>query len=202
PETREPGLVLFCGAMDRDENADAVLWFYRGSWPRVRATVPAARLVIAGNAPLPRVAALAADPSVIVTGYVPDWGTVYARADVCIAPSLVGGGVITKVIDGMAAGRPVVTTSIGNEGVDAPPGAVCVADQPDAFADAVVRLLRDPAEWSRVAGAGRAFAQRTYRWADNVDRLEDLYCDLAGSANRRPGSPPPASGRQRAWRRR
>ncbi len=178
PETRTPGTVLFCGAMDRVENAAAVLWFYQHGWPRVREAVPTARLVIAGHAPLPQVARLAADPSVRVTGTVADLCPVYARTDVCVAPSLVGGGVLNKVIDGMAAGRPVVTTTVGNEGVAAPPTAVYVADEPVAFADAVVHLLRDPAEWARVAAAGRAFVQRTYRWQENVTRLEALYDEL------------------------
>jgi len=178
PETREPDTVLFAGAMDRAENADAVLWFYRECWPRVRKAVPTARLVIAGHAPLPRVARLASDPTVTVTGAVPDLRPVYARAAVCIAPSLVGGGVFNKVIDGLAAGRPVVTTTVGNEGVAAPPDAVCVADEPVAFTDAVVRLLRDPDEWARVAAAGRDFVQRTYRWEENVARLEALYREL------------------------
>jgi hypothetical protein len=135
-------------------------------------------LVIAGHAPLPRVARLSADPHVTVTGYIPDLRPVYDRADVCIAPSLVGGGVLNKVIDGMAAGRPVVTTTAGHEGVAAPPAAVCVADEPAAFASDVVRLLQDADEWARVAAAGRSFVQRTYRWADNVARLEALYGEL------------------------
>lgn len=181
PETCEPGTVLFCGAMNRRENADTVLWFARECWPRVREAVPTARLVVAGHAPLPRVARLAADPTVSVTGTVPDLRPVYARAHVCIAPSLVGGGVLNKVVDGMAAGRPVVTTTVGNEGVAAPPEAVRVADDPAAFADAVVRLLRDPAEWTRVARAGREYVQRTYRWDDNVARLEALYRELSTS---------------------
>ncbi len=175
PETREPGTVLFCGAMDRAENADAVLWFYRYCWPQVRAAVPTARLLIVGHAPRPAVVRLAADPTVTVTGYIPDLRPAYARAEVCIAPSLVGGGVLNKVIDGMAAGRPVVTTSAGNEGVAAPPEAVYVADEPAAFAAAVIRLLQDPAEWIRVATHGRTFVQSTYRWAENVTRLENLY---------------------------
>jgi len=189
--TREPGTVLFAGAMNRAENADAVLWFYRACWPRVRQAIPTARLVIAGHAPLPRITRLAADPTVhrtqrvTVTGTVPDLRPVYARADVCIAPSLAGGGVLNKVIDGMAAGRPVVTMAVGNEGVAAPPDAVRVADEPAVFANAVVRLLRDPDEWARVAAAGRAFVQRTYRWADNVARLEALYHEMSTTKKQR-----------------
>jgi glycosyltransferase involved in cell wall biosynthesis len=96
----------------------------------------------------------------------------------------VGGGVLNKVIDGMAAGRPVVTTSVGNEGVAAPSDTVYVTDEPAAFADAVVRLLRDPDEWARVAAAGRAFVQRTYRWDDNVARLEALYREMSTAKKR------------------
>jgi len=173
---RRPGTVLFVGAMDRDENCEAVLWFHRHCWPLIRFREPRARLEIVGASPQPRVQELARDPTVTVAGYVPDLREPYARCHVAIAPILAGGGVMNKVIDAMAAGRPVVSTTTGNEGVAAPPGqAVLVADEPQAFTDHVVDLLRDDLLWTRIAQAGRAHVQQTYDWERNVSQLELLY---------------------------
>lgn len=173
---RQPGTVLFVGAMDRAENCEAVLWFYRHCWPLIRFREPRARLEIVGASPQPRVQELAHDPAVTVAGYVPDLREPYARCHVAIAPILAGGGVMNKVIDAMAAGRPVVSTTIGNEGVAAPPGeAVLVADDPEAFTGHVVDLLRDDLLWTRIAQGARAHVQQTYDWEQNVSRLELLY---------------------------
>ena len=175
-DERQPGTLLFVGAMDRDENCEAVLWFHRHCWPLIRFREPRARLMIVGAMPQPRIQDLARDTAVTVTGYVPDLRQPYARCHVAIAPILAGGGVINKVIDAMAAGRPVVTTALGNEGVAAPPGqAVLVADDPQAFTGHVLDLLRDDLLWDRIAQAGRAYVQQTYDWKRNVSQLELLY---------------------------
>jgi glycosyltransferase involved in cell wall biosynthesis len=173
---RQPGTILFAGAMDRDENCEAVLWFHRHCWPLVRFREQRTRLEIVGASPQPRVQELARDAAVNVAGYLPDLREPYARCHVAIAPILVGGGVMNKVIDAMAAGRPVVSTSIGNEGVAALPGqAVLVADDPQEFAYHVVALLRDEALWDRIARGGRAHVQQIYDWERNVSQLELLY---------------------------
>jgi len=173
---RQPGTILFVGAMDRDENCEAVLWFHRHCWPLIRFSEPRARLEIVGASPQPRIRQLARDPAVTVAGYVPDLREPYARCHVAIAPILAGGGVMNKVIGAMAAGRPVVSTSTGNEGVAAPHGqAVLVADDPAAFANHVVDLLRDDLLWNRIAQGGRAYVQQTYDWEQNISRLEALY---------------------------
>ena len=175
-DERQPAAILFVGAMDRDENCQAVLWFHRHCWPLIRAKAPEARLEIVGASPQPHIQELARDAAVTVYGYVPDLRAAYARCHVAIAPILAGGGVINKVIDAMAAGRPVVSTTLGNEGVAAPPGqAVLVADDPQAFAGHVLDLLRDDLLWNRIAQAGRVYVQHTYDWERNVSRLELLY---------------------------
>jgi glycosyltransferase involved in cell wall biosynthesis len=175
-DERRPGTVLFVGAMDRDENCQAVLWFHRHCWPLIRSREPRARLEIVGASPQPHIQELARDKAVTVSGYVPDLRAAYARSHVAIAPILTGGGVINKVIDAMAAGRPVVSTTLGNEGVAAPPGqAVLVADEPEVFSRHVLDLLHDDLLWGRIAQAGRAYVQQTYDWERNVSQLELLY---------------------------
>jgi polysaccharide biosynthesis protein PslH len=187
PTERRPGTVLFVGAMDRDENCQAVLWFHRYCWPLIRARAPEARLEIVGASPQERVQRLARDPTVTVAGYLPDLREPYARCHVAIGPILYGGGVMNKVVNAMAAGRPVVSTTAGNEGVAAlPDQAVLVADEPQTFARHVVALLRDDLLWNRIAHGGRAHVQQTYDWERNVSRLEALYHRHVGAA---PASP-------------
>lgn len=179
PEEKEKGNILFVGAMDRDENCEAVLHFYRLAFPHIRAAMPQVKLWVVGAAPQKRILALAGDPAVFVTGYVPDLRPYYARAEVCIAPMLLGGGVMNKVIDAMGAGRPVVSTEAGNEGVGARPDEeILLADDPHDFARKTLALLQDEKLWSKIASGGRRLAQETYDWERNVAQLEELYRTL------------------------
>ena len=186
---RQKGCLLFVGAMDRDENCEAVLYFYRQVFSRIQSAChQSVELWIAGAHPQPRIVDLGGDPAVKVTGYVPDLRAVYARCDVFVAPMQTPGGVFNKIVDAMAAGRPVVTSSLGNEGVAAAPGlAVRIADEPGSFADHVVALLHNEALWRQVAGRGRDHVRRLYDWQANVARLEALYerwVDRKRSANK------------------
>jgi glycosyltransferase involved in cell wall biosynthesis len=107
---------------------------------------------------------------------VPALEPYYARATLFVSPMRVGGGILLKNIDAMAAGCPVVTTSIGNEGVGATPGRDLVtADDPDAFARAVVRLLRDEDERRRLTEHGRQFVETRFSLDVTVKGLESAY---------------------------
>jgi glycosyltransferase involved in cell wall biosynthesis len=139
----------------------------------VRDAHPAAELRFVGAAPpawLQRAAA--SDPRVTVTGWAPDLVEVWAETDVAVCPSLTGGGLLLKVAQPMAAGRPVVTTTLGNEGVAAPGGAVAVADRPAAFAQEVLRLLEDRVHWERMAQAGRRHIAAAMNWDASMKNLE------------------------------
>ncbi len=176
PDERRPERLLFAGAMDRDENCEAVVYFAREVLPRVRARCPNAELHVVGSRPQKRILNLGREPGITVTGYVKDLRPAYAACDVFVAPMLTPGGIFNKIVDAMGAGRPVVTTSLGNEGLGAPVDeAVCVADEAVRFADLTVALLHDPALWDRIASGGRRHVQRIYRWDDNVSRLEALF---------------------------
>ena len=185
-EERQRGRLLFVGAMDRDENCEAVLYFYNHIFPRVRLSRPEVEFWVVGANPQLRVKHLAQDPEVQVTGYVEDLRAVYAACDVFVAPMQLPGGVFNKIVDAMAAGRPVVTTSLGNEGVSAPTStSVCVADEPGCFADRTLALLRNDVLWKQVASGGRRHVRRVYDWEANISRLEALYEHLIWSAQRR-----------------
>ncbi len=142
---REDQSLLFLGAMDRGPNVKSALYFWNKILPLVRQDVPDVKFVIVGSRPLPEVRALAEkDEHTVVTGFVEDIEKYYKTATVFVAPLLTGGGIIVKTLDALAAGTPVVTTSIGNEGIGAKPGEhLLVGDTPASFAAQVVLLLCD-----------------------------------------------------------
>ncbi len=175
-----PGhVVLFFGAMNRAVNVEAVRFFYRLVWPQVRRAVPASQFHIVGGSPTAEVRALAEDASVVVTGYLPDPVAHFARSDVAVAPMRVGGGILTKVLETMAAGLPVVATSVANEGIAAEPGReMLLADDPQAMAKEVIRLLRESARRREVGLAGQELVRRRFGWPAVLERWERLYQEV------------------------
>lgn len=173
PDRLIPGRLTFMGALDRVANAAAARFLLTEVWSRIQRAYPTATLHIVGAAPpawLRRAAA--SDPRVQVTGWAPDLVEVWAQTDIAVCPSLTGGGLLLKVAQPMAAGRPVVTTTLGNEGTAAPEDAVAIADDPAAFAQEVLRLLEDRAYWERLAQAGRRHITATLDWESSMDQLE------------------------------
>ncbi len=172
PEECEPYRVLFVGALDRVRNQVAVRWLVDEIWPQVLIACPESVLRIVGANPPAEVQALADRPGVQVTGWVPDLRAEYARARVIVAPMRSEAGALNKVIDGLAAGRPVVATTLANTGIGAPPEALRSADDSHAFAYAISQLLRHQGEWARCAQAGQRFALTTFDWPRSVRQLE------------------------------
>jgi len=171
--------VVFTGKMDYRPNVDAMLWFHRRVWPRVLAAITDAHLYIVGKSPHPRLAPLRGDPSVTITGWVPDVLPYLAGADVVVAPMRTGGGTQLKVLEAMAAGRPLVTTTFGAEGVGLTPGQhALVEDDPARQAQAIGRLLADRAAARALATAGRRLVVERYDWSVVAARLEDVYASL------------------------
>jgi glycosyltransferase involved in cell wall biosynthesis len=171
--------VLFTGTMDYRPNVDAARWFVTEVWPLVRRARPAARFVIAGRDPAPSVRALGARPGVEVTGAVPEVAPLFRAAAVYAAPLRIGGGVRLKILEAFAHGAPVVSTGMGAEGIDLVDGRdALLADEPAAFARAVVRLLDDPAAGRALADGGRALVEARYDWRVLAPALEALYDQL------------------------
>ena len=107
----------------------------------------------------------------VVTGYVPDLGRCLRQSAVLVVPLLSGSGMRVKILEAFARGIPVVSTTIGVEGIDAEPGEhLLVADRPEDFARAVRRVLDDPAEAARLAGAARRLIEERYDWRTALGR--------------------------------
>jgi sugar transferase (PEP-CTERM/EpsH1 system associated) len=168
--------LIFTGTMDFRPNVDAVLWFAREVLPLVRAEVPEARFVVAGQRPHGRLDVLRDDPAVTLTGWVEDTRPYIADAAVYVAPLRMGGGTRFKLLEAMAMGKPVVATSLGAEGFPVTHNReLLVADTAADFAAAVVALLRTPEQREELGQAGRVFVEQRYDWRVIVPRVEAAY---------------------------
>ena len=190
PEGHAPEL-LFTGTMDFRPNVDAMLWFAEAILPRLRRARPELRCLVVGKMPAPRLLAAARTcPGLEVTGAVPDVRPYLARAAVYVVPMRLGSGTRLKVLEAMAAGVPVVSTRMGLEGIAAVPGEhAYVADTPAAFADAVLRLLADPTEATRLAQHARALVETHYDWERLTPALPALYQTLVRAGETYSGLP-------------
>jgi GT2 family glycosyltransferase/glycosyltransferase involved in cell wall biosynthesis len=154
--------ICFLGGYRHSPNVDAVRFFVREVFPLLRQAEPGIRFVIAGANPTPEVKALATD-DVIVTGMVADLRAVFDTTRVFACPLRAGAGVKGKLATAMSYGLPVVTTSIGAEGMDLRDGEhVLVADTPAAFAASCLRAYRDAALWQRLSAAGQALVRENH----------------------------------------
>jgi glycosyltransferase involved in cell wall biosynthesis len=174
---RDAATIVFTGNMGYFSNVDAACWFAERVLPLVRRDVPEARLRVIGARPTARVRRLArADASVSVLGYVDDLGPHLRGATVAVAPMRAGAGQQFKVLEAMASGAPVVATPVAADALEARcGGALVVADTAEAFAEAVVALVRDPCHAGRVAARARSFVEDRYTWERSTLLLEEQH---------------------------
>ncbi|MCU0256620.1 MAG: glycosyltransferase family 4 protein [Vicinamibacterales bacterium] len=155
--------VLFVGALDWPPNAEAVDWLLAAMWPDVLREFPTARLTIVGRGQAPLAARWRRAPAVRFTGRVESVEPWFAASRAMVVPLRSGSGMRVKILDALARGLPVVTTSVGVEGIDAVPGEhVMVADTPAAFVAATLRVLRERDLAERLSREGRALALARY----------------------------------------
>lgn len=155
--------ILFVAGFGHPPNVDAARWLVEEILPRVRARIPQIRLSLVGSNPTEEVKALAAD-GVDVTGYVDDLAlaSLYRSARVVVAPLRFGAGVKLKVLEAMACGVPVVTTSVGAQGLLGLDQVVPVSDDPEGLAGALVELLVDDHCWKMVSDAARDYIRQHF----------------------------------------
>jgi glycosyltransferase involved in cell wall biosynthesis len=179
---RQTNQLLFSGHMGYEPNIDAILYFWREIWPLVSARIPGAHLMIAGTSPDEEVQRLGREhpEQVTVTGRVEDMRLHLSRASVCLAPLKNGSGTRLKVLEAMAMARPVVSTSIGCEGLAVRNGEnILIADRPESFADAIARLLEQEALWKRVSENGRKLVVEQYDWEQLARPMARVWRELA-----------------------
>lgn len=174
PVRAERYSLVFTGLLSYRPNLDGVRWFVDEVLPLVRRRRPGAVLRVVG-AGTPDELAQAAGPGVEVVGRAPDLRPYLAGAACVVAPIRMGGGTRLKVLEALSMARPLVSTTVGCEGIDVRDGThLRVADDPQRFADAVCDVLDQPAEAGRMGEAGRRLVSAEYSWASSGDRLRAL----------------------------
>jgi glycosyltransferase involved in cell wall biosynthesis len=149
-------------------------------FPQVRREVPDAEFWIVGSNPNREIWRLAESPGIHVTGAVEDVRPYYAMAKVAVAPYRYGEGTKIKVVEAMACGTPMVSTSIGCQGLEVMDGRhLLIADNETDFSRRVIELLRDPEQGQAMATAARALAVEKYSWQGLISALEPKLQELA-----------------------
>ncbi len=174
--------VVYFGLLSTVPNVDGVMHFARDIWPRIAAAHPQARWKIIGIRPPASIQALAG-PRIEVTGFVPDLRPHLAEAAAVVVPLRLGGGTRLKIVEAMAMGKPIVSTALGAEGIEAVTGRdILIEDEPAGFADAVGRVLAEPGLAASIGQSARRLAVERYSWDAAARRLEDFYRQVLENA--------------------
>jgi len=176
PEQEGPPRLVFTGTLGYPPNSEGIRWFADHVWPEVRRHVPDVQLDVVGRDPPPSVQELGHREGINMIGPVPVMDPYFARAHAVVVPILTGAGIRVKIVEAMAAGRAVVSTSLGWEGLPhvQPDRHLLVADDPIEFAMAAVRLLEQPDLRHRIARDARLLAERQYDWRRLGDEQEEV----------------------------
>lgn len=175
---RNPFALVFSGSMDWHPNEDAMLYFMKDVLPKVQAQVPETTLSIVGRHPSARLRTAAMLAGVEVTGTVPDIRPWLNKAAVYIVPLRIGGGTRLKIYEALAMGMPVVSTTIGAEGLSLRDEVHLLrADGTEEFANSIVTLLRNPAMRTSLGEAGRQLMEENYGWSKIAHQFESLCRD-------------------------
>lgn len=177
--TRITNRIVFVGSMDYHANIDGVVSFSREIWPKLHARKPELIFTIVGRDPSAEVRELASIPGIEVTGTVDDVRPYYGEAVAAIVPLKVGGGSRLKILEAMAAGVPVISTSLGAEGLEVDNGQnILIADSDDEMIETVVGLSENQEQKTRLRHAGRTLVSSHYDWSRVGANLFEIYQKL------------------------
>jgi glycosyltransferase involved in cell wall biosynthesis len=171
----EPDTLIYPGALSYDANFDAMAYFLRDVFPIIKTARPKARLRITGKADADRRAQLPDVDGVEFTGYLPDIRPVVGRSWAEVVPLRKGGGTRLKILEALALGVPVISTSKGIEGLDLEADQhALIADSAPGFAAQTIRLLEQPELRARLVEAGRQIVREHYDWRVIGQQFNDL----------------------------
>jgi glycosyltransferase involved in cell wall biosynthesis len=173
---RQPTTLVFSGKMSFHANIAGIFYFVKRILPLIWEKRPETRLIIAGSNPPASIRSLASDHRIEVTGYVPDLRPFIAQAQVAISPLPYAVGIQNKILEAMALGTPVVATSSATAGLKTITGRhLLVADEPEAFARQVLRLLADRILWNDLSQHGLAYIATHHNWEHITHQLINVY---------------------------
>ena len=179
--------IGFLGNMGYPPNIEAVHWLYEKVFLPIRRELPGLSLIVIGKDPVGSIKKLGAEPGVVVTGTVETIWPYINSVDVFVFPLLRGAGLKNKILEAMAAGRPVITTAIGNEGIDAADGKeIAIRDTPEEFRMEAIRLLRSADAQRAMGDSARRFVRERFSWERILTRYEEI---VVGAGNRKQADP-------------
>ena len=179
PARIRKGSLLFVGSLNYPPNDDGACWLVEKIWPEIRRAAPHAHLTIAGVAPSRRLQRLAAGADVELPGYLADLRPLLQAAEVALAPLRAGSGMRLKVLEAMAAGKALVTTTLGCEGILLAHGReALVADTAQDFAASVICILANEQLRDAIGGAARSLVRTRFDWDQLALQREQLYRKL------------------------
>lgn len=170
--------IVTLGTLHYPPNADGIRWFVEEVFPLIRSKIPDVKLTIIGKNPPKDFLKLANDPNagIVVAGFVPELDPYFEESALVVIPVRAGGGMRVRILEAFAYAMPIVTTTVGLEGIQAQPGKdVLVADDPEDFADAVIRVLNDNDLQDQLSTNGRRLAEMKYDWQVTLKDLEKVY---------------------------
>ena len=178
---REEKNIVFVGNYLHYPNVDAVIYFQREIWPLVKSQLPEVKFYVVGQAPPPEIQSLSQDKAIIVTGRVNDVRPYLKKGRVFICPVRLGGGFRGKILEAMAIGRPVVSTSLGAEGIPAVHREnIIVADNPEEFTQGILDLMNDDKFFERIRKKARFLVEEKYAWEKGVEIMEGVLEKMMG----------------------
>jgi sugar transferase (PEP-CTERM/EpsH1 system associated) len=190
---QEVPVVGFVGVMNYRPNQDAVTWFCREVWPRIRAAFPKSVFRIVGRHPTRRVRELHGRAGVHVVGEVPNIGEEIRRFDVSVAPLRIARGIQNKVLEAMAHAKPVILSPSAAKGINAMDGVHFFTESSaELFARRAIHLLADPTERQRIGSAARAYVAAHHQWDAELTKLEHIVTGRRPLHRRKPDAPAPS----------
>lgn len=187
PIQRQPAStnIITLGTLHYPPNADGIRWFIQKVYPLVKTNFTNVTLTVIGkNPPSDFLLAASQDSSIQITGYVPDLEPYFQQAALIVVPVRAGSGMRVRILEAFSRAIPVVTTTIGLEGIAASlESDVLVGDSPEEFSSQVCRLLADPSLQDKLAENGRRLAENKYDWLVALSKLENLYTNISTIKN-------------------
>ncbi len=186
PDESDGKTLLYVGTLSYPPNLDGLFFFVKEIFPLIQKRVAGSRLLIVGRDPSPALSKLHDGRTIWVEGNVPSVEKYYRQATVSIVPLRMGGGTRLKILEAFAMGRPVVSTSIGCEGLRVENGEqLLVSDDPNEFATACIDLLQNPPRREALVLHARKLVERHYRWESIRTLVQNLYGELIGEESPR-----------------